>query len=91
MNSIQVIVYTCHFQLVDQLISRDTADSFRELIKDDEVNDNQVYGTVLDGLNDSGTTHISVVDNSGNAVSVTATLNFRYVVMALDDIEIYKI
>ena len=63
--------------MVDDLISRSTADKLRDMIKDNSVLDNSDYGRVLDTLDDRGTSHVAVVDKYGNAVSVTQTLNFR--------------
>ncbi|XP_072046842.1 glutathione hydrolase 1 proenzyme-like [Amphiura filiformis] len=66
------------YDVVNRLTSRRTADEIRETIKDDGVYDNRFYGNVLDTLDDRGTSHLSVIDKDGNAVSVTQTLNFGF-------------
>jgi gamma-glutamyltranspeptidase len=37
------------------------------------------YGGDFAPINDHGTTHITVMDADGNAVSVTSTINLQYV------------
>ncbi|KAG8012235.1 Glutathione hydrolase 5 proenzyme [Nibea albiflora] len=53
------------------------ADSIRSLITDDRTHDPQFYNVTsyMDGL---GTTHVSVLDQYGSAVSVTSTINHLF-------------
>ncbi|XP_071111338.1 scoloptoxin SSD14-like [Haliotis cracherodii] len=64
--------------LVANLTSRDYADGIRSLIWDNQTHDLMYYGpTFYDQLKTS-TSHLSIVDNEGNAVAVTTTVNLRF-------------
>lgn len=62
-------------ELVANLTSQDYADSLRAQITDDSTHDTEYYGPSFTIVEDSGTSHISVVDQFGNAVSITSTIN----------------
>ncbi|XP_076166612.1 glutathione hydrolase 1 proenzyme [Ptiloglossa arizonensis] len=62
--------------LVANLTSRDYADTIRKRIKDNVTNNNpEYYGAVTSTIEDSGTSHVSVLAPDGSAVSVTSTIN----------------
>ena len=77
MNS---IIYMCSYiQLVQNLTSRDYADGLRAKIWDNSTHGTMYYGpTFYDRLTTS-TAHLSVLGNDNIAVSVTTTVNLRYV------------
>ncbi len=62
---------------VDELVSQQYADVMRESIEMDQASpsDSSKYGQLYDG---HSTTHLSVVDKEGNAVSMTYTLENSY-------------
>ncbi|XP_050415979.2 glutathione hydrolase 1 proenzyme [Patella vulgata] len=64
--------------LVANLTSRDYAEYIRSMIWDNQTHDLMYYGpTFYDKLTTS-TAHLSVVDQDGNAVSVTSTVNAKF-------------
>ncbi|XP_005105286.1 glutathione hydrolase 1 proenzyme isoform X2 [Aplysia californica] len=50
-------------------------EEIRQRISDEKTHDTAFYDPPFSVANDSGTTHISVIDGEGNAVSVTSTIN----------------
>ncbi|XP_041455936.1 glutathione hydrolase 1 proenzyme-like [Lytechinus variegatus] len=62
-------------ELVATLTSQDYADSIRERITDDRTHDTEYYEPSFEIVNDGGTSHIAVVDQYGNAASITSTIN----------------
>ncbi|BFZ13634.1 hypothetical protein BsWGS_16673 [Bradybaena similaris] len=64
-------------ELVKNLTSRAYADSIRKLITDNATHDYEYYGPTFYDRETTGTSHLSVVDKHGNAVSVTSTINGR--------------
>lgn len=63
-------------QLATNLTSEEWALDTRMKIKDDVTfNDPNYYGAVTYNPEDKGTSHISVLDPNGMAVSVTSTIN----------------
>ncbi|XP_011144362.1 glutathione hydrolase 1 proenzyme isoform X2 [Harpegnathos saltator] len=63
-------------EVVANLTSNDYADMIRERISDYSTSqDPKDYGAVTEGIEDSGTAHISVLAPDGSAVSVTSTIN----------------
>ncbi|GFS25966.1 gamma-glutamyltranspeptidase 1 [Elysia marginata] len=65
-------------ELVANLTSKAYVDSIRELITDDITHDYNYYGPSFYTPKTSGTSHLSVLDQYGNAVSVTSTINGRF-------------
>lgn len=62
--------------LVKNFTSADYAENIRRLINDTWTsNDPNFYGAVTSNPEDHGTCHVSVLDEDGNAVSVTSTIN----------------
>lgn len=62
--------------IITNLTSNDYADIIRERIKDDYTSqDPREYGAITEGIEDSGTAHVSVIAPDGSAVSVTSTIN----------------
>ncbi|XP_041455937.1 glutathione hydrolase 1 proenzyme-like isoform X1 [Lytechinus variegatus] len=61
--------------LVANLTSQDYADSIRARITDDRTHDTDYYDPSFKIVEDGGTSHISVVDQFGNAASITSTIN----------------
>ncbi|XP_072538691.1 glutathione hydrolase 5 proenzyme-like [Salminus brasiliensis] len=56
------------------MIEKDFADRIRNMISSNTTHDAQYYN-VTPGLDTQGTTHVSVLDETGMAVSVTSTIN----------------
>ena len=65
------------FQLVKNLTSRDYSDYIRSLIWDNHTQPVDYYGPSYYDQNKTSTAHLSIVDQNGNAVSVTSTVNTR--------------
>ncbi|RUS90195.1 hypothetical protein EGW08_002074 [Elysia chlorotica] len=65
-------------ELVANLTSKAYADDIRHLITDDRTHDYQYYGPSFYTPETHGTSHMSVVDQNGMAVSVTSTINGRF-------------
>ncbi|KAI8775151.1 gamma-glutamyltranspeptidase 1 [Biomphalaria glabrata] len=65
-------------QLVETLTSRDYADSLRGRINDSRTYDYTYYGPAFESGSANGTSHLSVFDKDGNAVSATSTINTRF-------------
>ncbi|XP_072748595.1 scoloptoxin SSD14 [Anoplolepis gracilipes] len=63
-------------ELLANLTSNDYAEMMKERIKDDRTyQDPKEYGVVTETIEDSGTSHVSVLAPDGSAVSVTSTIN----------------
>lgn len=66
-------------ELMANLTSLGYAESIRALISDDETfQDPEHYGANTTQPEDSGTAHISILANNGDAVSVTGTINLYF-------------
>ncbi|XP_064616160.1 glutathione hydrolase 1 proenzyme-like [Liolophura sinensis] len=65
-------------ELVANLTSRDFADQIRLRIWDNQTHNTEWYGPVWEGRVKTGTAHLSVVAQNGDAVSVTSTINSRF-------------
>ncbi|BFZ25643.1 hypothetical protein BsWGS_28681 [Bradybaena similaris] len=64
--------------LVRNLTSREYADSVRQLITDNTTHEYDYYGPTFYDRDTTGTSHLSVLDQYGHAVSVTSTINGRF-------------
>lgn len=63
-------------RVILNLTSSEYADMIRDRIRDDYTNnDPEYYGVITEGIEDSGTAHVSVLAPDGSAVSVTSTIN----------------
>ncbi|XP_059154521.1 glutathione hydrolase 1 proenzyme-like, partial [Physella acuta] len=65
-------------ELIHNLTSRDYADSIRKQISDSRTFDYLYYGPTYYSPATTGTSHLSVLDQDGSAVSVTSTINARF-------------
>lgn len=57
------------------MISQDYADKMRDKITDDKTHTYEYYEPSFLNDEDSGTSHVSVVDADGSACSATSTIN----------------
>lgn len=71
----------CFWQLVANLTSKDFADQIRKRIWDNQTHSTDWYGPVWEGRVKTGTAHLSVVAQNGDAVSVTSTINSRWAIL----------
>ncbi|PAA85372.1 hypothetical protein BOX15_Mlig010592g1 [Macrostomum lignano] len=62
-------------ELVANMTSSSYASELRSRITDDATHDVNYYGPMFEWKEDSGTTHVSLVDSDGNAISITSTIN----------------
>jgi gamma-glutamyltranspeptidase/glutathione hydrolase len=63
---------------LDRLTSQSYADKLRNKIKRDDVLPPEEYGSKAPMPDDSGTTHISVIDADENMLSCTSTINLSF-------------
>ena len=64
------------FQLINTLTSQEWARTTKAKVRDDWTSeDPEHYGAEYENTEDDGTTHISIVDQNGDAVAVTSTIN----------------
>ncbi|CAL1536404.1 unnamed protein product [Lymnaea stagnalis] len=64
--------------LIQSLTSRKFANSIRQQISDNATYDYRYYGPTFETGNTTSTSHLSVLDQEGSAVSVTSTINSRF-------------
>ncbi|XP_002734130.2 glutathione hydrolase 1 proenzyme-like [Saccoglossus kowalevskii] len=64
--------------LIANMTSDEYAENLRMLIDDDRTHEPDYYGADYYTSNDGGTSHLSVVDEDGNAVAVTSTINLYF-------------
>lgn len=62
---------------VDELLNEDNINRLAESIGDSAL-ETQAYGTHEQLADDSGTSHVSVIDPFGGAVAMTETINFEF-------------
>lgn len=64
-------------QVVEYMMNPDTADFMQSLITDDTTHDVDYYINHEPTYNtpSHGTTHLSVIDEDGNAIAITSTIN----------------
>ena len=55
----------------------------REMINDNSTQANSYYDPYFVTTEDEGTTHVSVLDKDGNAVSATDTINYALDIFSL--------
>ncbi|XP_066499986.1 glutathione hydrolase 5 proenzyme-like [Hoplias malabaricus] len=60
------------------IIKEEFSERIRKMISDNTTHDAQFYNVTVGGLDTQGTTHVSVVDADGMAVSVTSTINHMF-------------
>lgn len=66
--------------LLANLTSSDYANGIRELIDDLQTfNDTKHYGANYSMPEDHGTAHVSIIAPNGDAVAITGTINYMYV------------
>ena len=67
------------------MTSEELGSKYRRLINDTStLNDNEYYGAEYFMLpNESGTTHVSIVSENGDAVAVSTTINEWYIFIYL--------
>lgn len=63
------------FQMADHLIDPSFIDRIARLISSNRTHDNSYYRNHKPLLDNFGTTHVSVMDADGLAVSATSTIN----------------
>ncbi|PLW41361.1 hypothetical protein PCASD_08910 [Puccinia coronata f. sp. avenae] len=63
---------------IDQIISKEYGQSISKRIDDNHTHDYSYYQPKYDLVQDHGTTHMSVVDRFGSAVSLTSTVNLYF-------------
>ncbi|RKP19744.1 ARM repeat-containing protein [Rozella allomycis CSF55] len=63
------------YDFVKQSVNKTFADSMRKRIHDDETFDPEYYSSAkIEGIDDHGTTHISIIDKDGISFSLTSTV-----------------
>lgn len=67
------------------MTSEEMGSKYRRLINDSyTLNENEYYGTEYFMLpNESGTTHVSIVAENGDAVAVSTTINEWYAILVV--------
>ena len=63
-------------QLVQNMTSADYANYIRSRISNDRTFNVSYYDPAFENSDGEGTAHASVIDQFGNAVSITSTINF---------------
>lgn len=66
------------FKIIRKLTSKSFANTIREKINDKKTWQNPLHysSSISAGFEDHGTTHVSVLAQNGDAVSVTSTINY---------------
>ena len=64
---------------MEEALSQEEADRCRKLINDTQTQPNSYYDDWFVEHEDEGTTHVSVIDEEGNAVAATDTIDWAYV------------
>ena len=67
------------FQIAQKMIEQQLGDDLHKKIKDNGTHSNVSYYTSSYSDADYGTTHLAVLAENGDAVSVTSTINSRLV------------
>lgn len=66
---------TKHELRIEEIISKEFADSVRRNISDNETFDPDYYNPVYEPIDDHGTSHLTVIDADDMTVSVTSSIN----------------
>ena len=67
-------------QIAQQMLKQQLGDELRtKYIQDDRTHDKASYYTSYFSDADYGTTHLAILAENGDAVSVTSTINYRLV------------
>ena len=67
------------FQIAQKMIEQQLGDDLHRKIKDNRTYHNVSYYASFYSDADYGTTHLAVLAENGDAVSVTSTINYRLV------------
>ena len=67
------------FQIAQKMIEQQLGDDLRQKIKDNGTYNNVSYYARFYSDEDHGTTHLAVLAKNGDAVSVTSSINYRFV------------
>ncbi|KAJ2918019.1 hypothetical protein MD484_g2380, partial [Candolleomyces efflorescens] len=78
--------YTNSTQRIDEISTREFADKIYPNITDDRTHPPEYYGAEHEIKVDHGTSHTSVLDKSGMAVSLTSTVNLIFGSQVLDPV-----
>ena len=76
-NVIPIIIISVQIQVVADMVNPDKGEKIRQLIDDKSHSDDyDYYGPINYHIDvTDGTTHLSVLDKEGNAVSLTTSIN----------------
>ncbi|XP_065684540.1 glutathione hydrolase 1 proenzyme isoform X1 [Hydra vulgaris] len=69
---------TAFNKLIADILDDNHAEQKRLKINDSVTRENKFYSKFFTNTQDSGTTHVSVIDKEGNAVSATDTINYAF-------------
>ena len=67
------------FQIAQKMIEQQLGDDLRQKIKDNGTYNNVSYYARFYSDEDHGTTHLAVLAKNGDAVSLTSSINYRFV------------
>ncbi|XP_002736062.2 glutathione hydrolase 1 proenzyme-like [Saccoglossus kowalevskii] len=65
-------------ELVESMQTGQLAEELRSRITDTMTHKTQYYGGIYSQIDDAGTSHICILDEHGNAVSMTSTINYDF-------------
>ena len=71
------VIFCFIFQSIDLQINATYAEELRRKISDNSTHSCSYYGGFYANPQDSGTTHVSVIGPTGDAVSVTSTVGWE--------------
>ncbi|KAF9071681.1 gamma-glutamyltranspeptidase [Rhodocollybia butyracea] len=71
-------------EIIDEIRTKAFADAIRKNLTDDRTHPAEYYNPLFDTPEDHGTSHISVLDKNGMAVSLTSTVNTVFASQVLD-------
>ena len=72
-------LHNFRLQAAQRMLNKSLGDKLRTLIKDDRTHDSVSYYAQFFSDADYGTTHLAILAENGDAVSVTSTINYRLV------------
>ena len=80
MNLVTILLLFCCVQVVELMLNKSVSSAMFERIDDSMTFDPDYYidpfNTPLSAAHDQGTSHLSVLAENGDAVSVTNTINY---------------